>query len=226
MITISFSALSLRPIRLLQIAILQSEQRWKHPPQLPKLILPVKHHALREKTPCASRKNVLRFEGKRLAQAILLSRIMISFSVNGHCPSVQQPPKPSLNHPPFPHISFSQQHATLHLIYHCRCPIHASLSPLSSRYMFASISKQRSNFSTSHFHILSEKYLRTSCLVQNKVVNLQSVKATNFNFRRDGRVVDYSGLENRRAERHRGFESLSLRKQGCKSASYAIYTLF
>ena len=43
---------------------------------------------------------------------------------------------------------------------------------------------------------------------------------------RDGRVVDYNGLENRRAERHRGFESLSLRKQGCKSASYAIYTLF
>ena len=30
--------------------------------------------------------------------------------------------------------------------------------------------------------------------------------------RRDGRVVDYSGLENRRAERHRGFESLSLRR--------------
>ena len=30
--------------------------------------------------------------------------------------------------------------------------------------------------------------------------------------RRDGRVVDYNGLENRRAERHRGFESLSLRK--------------
>ena len=31
-------------------------------------------------------------------------------------------------------------------------------------------------------------------------------------FRRDGRVVDYTGLENRRAERHRGFESLSLRQ--------------
>ena len=29
---------------------------------------------------------------------------------------------------------------------------------------------------------------------------------------RDGRVVDYSSLENYRAERHRGFESLSLRK--------------
>ena len=29
--------------------------------------------------------------------------------------------------------------------------------------------------------------------------------------RKDGRVVEYTGLENRRAERHRGFESLSLR---------------
>ena len=34
--------------------------------------------------------------------------------------------------------------------------------------------------------------------------------------RRDGRVVDYNGLENRRAERHRGFESLSLRNQAWK----------
>ena len=31
--------------------------------------------------------------------------------------------------------------------------------------------------------------------------------------RRDGRVVDYSSLENCRAARHRGFESLSLRSQ-------------
>ena len=38
---------------------------------------------------------------------------------------------------------------------------------------------------------------------------------------RDGRVVDYNGLENRRAERHRGFESLSLRiAQRVKSLSY------
>ena len=35
--------------------------------------------------------------------------------------------------------------------------------------------------------------------------------------RKGGRVVDYSGLENRRAERHRGFESLSLRQESCKS---------
>ena len=39
-------------------------------------------------------------------------------------------------------------------------------------------------------------------------------------------MVDYNGLENRRTERCRGFESLSLRKQGGKSASYAIYTLY
>ena len=31
-------------------------------------------------------------------------------------------------------------------------------------------------------------------------------------FWRDGRVVDYSSLENYRTERYRGFESLSLRK--------------
>ena len=44
--------------------------------------------------------------------------------------------------------------------------------------------------------------------------------------RRDGRVVECGGLEIRCTARYRGFESLSLRKQGCKSASYAIYTLF
>ena len=32
-------------------------------------------------------------------------------------------------------------------------------------------------------------------------------------YRKDGRVVDYSSLENYRAERHRGFESLSFRKR-------------
>ena len=34
-----------------------------------------------------------------------------------------------------------------------------------------------------------------------------------YTLRRDGRVVDYNGLENRRTERYRGFESLSLRSQ-------------
>ena len=42
---------------------------------------------------------------------------------------------------------------------------------------------------------------------------------------RDGRVVDYNGLENRRTERYRGFESLSLRRKcvtRCKSTSCAF----
>ena len=39
-------------------------------------------------------------------------------------------------------------------------------------------------------------------------------------------MVDYSSLENCRTERYRGFESLSLRNKGCKSADYAIYTLY
>ena len=43
---------------------------------------------------------------------------------------------------------------------------------------------------------------------------------------RDGRVVDYSGLENRRTERYRGFESLSLRHKRCKSSYYEICTSF
>ena len=40
------------------------------------------------------------------------------------------------------------------------------------------------------------------------LARFSSVKSS---FRKDGRVVDYTGLENRRAERHRGFESLSFR---------------
>ena len=46
-------------------------------------------------------------------------------------------------------------------------------------------------------------------------------------FWRDGRVVDYNGLENRRTERYRGFESLSLRN--CikrKSLSYNNLGIF
>ena len=36
-------------------------------------------------------------------------------------------------------------------------------------------------------------------------------RADDYALWRDGRVVDYTGLENRRTERCRGFESLSLR---------------
>ena len=44
--------------------------------------------------------------------------------------------------------------------------------------------------------------------------------------RRDGRVVECGGLEIRCTARYRGFESLSLRNKGCKSAGYAICALF
>ena len=41
-----------------------------------------------------------------------------------------------------------------------------------------------------------------------------------------GRVVDYSGLENRRAERHRGFESLPFRKESEKVLQNFLQNLF
>ena len=37
-------------------------------------------------------------------------------------------------------------------------------------------------------------------------------------YRRDGRVVECTGLENQRTERYRGFESLSLRKKHLKTS--------
>ena len=39
-------------------------------------------------------------------------------------------------------------------------------------------------------------------------------------------MVDYSGLENRRAERHRGFESLSLRLIKLKPADFQRVLFF
>ena len=45
--------------------------------------------------------------------------------------------------------------------------------------------------------------------------------------RRDARVVEEARLESLYTPKaYRGFESPSLRKQGCKSVNYAIYTLF
>ena len=39
-------------------------------------------------------------------------------------------------------------------------------------------------------------------------------------------MVDYNGLENRRAERHRGFESLSLRKEKSNLSKAALFCVF
>ena len=44
--------------------------------------------------------------------------------------------------------------------------------------------------------------------------------------RRDGRVVDYSSLENYRTERYRGFESLSLRNVKKKEVRFELLFLF
>ncbi len=45
--------------------------------------------------------------------------------------------------------------------------------------------------------------------------------------RRDARVTEWAGLEIRKAACPlRGFESLSLRKKGCKSVNYVIYALY
>ena len=61
-----------------------------------------------------------------------------------------------------------------------------------------------------------EKILHSSFFILNYSLYLCTrfqTRSRFYNVRRDGRVVDYSGLENRRAERHRGFESLSLRNK-------------
>ena len=47
--------------------------------------------------------------------------------------------------------------------------------------------------------------------VQWKICTFAAAFKTSKHWR-DGRVVDYSSLENYRTERYRGFESLSLRK--------------
>ena len=50
-------------------------------------------------------------------------------------------------------------------------------------------------------------------LVARQAHNLEVTRSSRVSATiwKDGRVVDYTGLENRRAERHRGFESLSFR---------------
>ena len=56
----------------------------------------------------------------------------------------------------------------------------------------------------------SKKYGVVGVLFPKNVVSLPP-QTRKDPLRRDGRVVDYSSLENCRAARHRGFESLSLR---------------
>ena len=55
-------------------------------------------------------------------------------------------------------------------------------------------------------HNLAKVRVASSSLV------FRSKKVLHVRHWKGGRVVDYSGLENRRAERHRGFESLPFRR--------------
>ncbi len=73
--------------------------------------------------------------------------------------------------------------------------------------------------------ISNESPAKSGCTSAKKQVFLRSVCTDFVTLWRDGRVVDYSSLENYRTERYRGFESLSLRtrwaiRKGCSSFCY------
>ena len=65
-------------------------------------------------------------------------------------------------------------------------------------------------------HLHSPNIWYTFATSKGKTTSLDNIK----NLRRGGRVVDCTGLENRRTERYRGFESLSLRRKGSWKASF------
>lgn len=58
--------------------------------------------------------------------------------------------------------------------------------------------------------------LKNRLVVTEKAVSLHRLKKKDTLWR-DGRVIDCSGLENRRTARYRGFESLSLRQKNFKN---------
>ena len=63
------------------------------------------------------------------------------------------------------------------------------------------------------------KKLAKNLFIQKNLLTFAPAFETEEHWR-DGRVVDYSSLENYRAERHRGFESLSLRSLKKKPADF------
>ena len=67
-------------------------------------------------------------------------------------------------------------------------------------------SAQKFAYLTSMYYLCTQMIAEAPC--KDFVLRLPLRDA----IRRDGRVVDYSSLENCRTERYRGFESLSLRK--------------
>ena len=74
-------------------------------------------------------------------------------------------------------------------------------------------------------------FRQNSCIVHIFVIPLQrqNGKTTSFDNKktwRGGRVVDCTGLENRRTERYRGFESLSLRFKADFTSKSAFFYLY
>ena len=57
----------------------------------------------------------------------------------------------------------------------------------------------------------------------HRISEITQLKHFKKKFWRDGRVVDCIGLENRRTERYRGFESLSLRKELNQEIGWVLF---
>ena len=69
-------------------------------------------------------------------------------------------------------------------------------------------------------HNLAKVRVASSSLV------FRSKKVLHVRHWKGGRVVDYSGLENRRAERHRGFESLPFRREASSESCSLFFVVY
>ena len=88
----------------------------------------------------------------------------------------------------------------------------------SSLILFTKNLKENAEIAQLVEHNLAKVRVASSSLV------FRSKKVLHVRHWKGGRVVDYSGLENRRAERHRGFESLPFRREA-SSESCSLFLL-
>ena len=82
---------------------------------------------------------------------------------------------------------------------------------------------------------ISKKFAEIAQLVEHNLAKVRvassslvfrSKKVLHVRHWKGGRVVDYSGLENRRAERHRGFESLPFRREASSESCSIFFCAF
>ena len=86
--------------------------------------------------------------------------------------------------------------------------------------------RRKDFFKKSGFYLQDLKIVCNFAPVKNRNMRfLASFSSVKSSFRKDGRVVDYTGLENRRAERHRGFESLSFRNNEKDAPCGCLFSL-